>query len=252
MAVKINEEDDTPMDLPITYPRTRFFTRNPPRAPSSEAAVETFRLAQDKDDKFIACGRPVRADKPLPASLMDPILCEFQYNLHDGQPEEDDIRIFRELRSCLTKIFQNEDARKSELITILNQLAPLGDLSCKAIGTYTTDGDLRIGVIDDKVAIFTRSSEHFLYYVQEVRNEGGTGGKVALVEGIHYYIEQVRRCHATIPEERQSEINFPAIILTHFGRSCNAHKSLSFLLSMQVRTSVFQPRSLRIDLLSKL
>ncbi|KAF9061993.1 hypothetical protein BDP27DRAFT_1369206 [Rhodocollybia butyracea] len=179
VANNINEEDDTPMDLPIIHSRNMLFTRNPPQAPPSEAAVETFCLAQDKDDKFIACGRPVAADKPLPASLMDPILCEYQYNLHEG--------------TKTTYIFQTEDAQKAELITILQQLAPLGDLSCKTIGTYTTDGDLRTGVLDDNVATFTTRLERFLYYVQEVKNESGSGGKVVLMEAFHCFIEQFTR-----------------------------------------------------------
>ncbi|KAF9065602.1 hypothetical protein BDP27DRAFT_50125 [Rhodocollybia butyracea] len=147
---------------------------------------------------------------------MDPILCEFQYNLHASKPEYEDSVIFRQLRSCLTYIFSTEDERKSELICILRQLAPLRRLACGAIGLYTTDGDVRITASSES-AQSINGLERFLLYVQQVDNESGTGGGIPLVEGTHYYIEQVRRSLDTIPEEHQCETNFPAIILTHVG-----------------------------------
>ncbi|KAE9393179.1 hypothetical protein BT96DRAFT_231375 [Gymnopus androsaceus JB14] len=234
-------EDDLP-ELPYVEQRIAFLRRNPPRAPSSEAAVENFRVAQEKKERFVYCGRPVTADKPLPATLMDPILCEFQYNLHNSVPETQDILIFRELRAFLTRVFKVEDERKAELIRILRQLVPLKALSCGDIGPHRTDGDLRASVepVDGQDSEFMKRLHQFLYYAEEVKNESGTGGKEALVEAFHYWLEQIRLCLETIPKEHQTEINFPAILLTLIGPQL-AVSAAAFAGSPNVETLVSIP-----------
>ncbi|KAE9405951.1 hypothetical protein BT96DRAFT_987931 [Gymnopus androsaceus JB14] len=121
--------------------------RNSPRAPST--------VAQEKKEHFAYCGRPVTADKPLPATLMNPILCEFQYYLRNSVPETQDILIFRKLRACLTCAFKAEDQRKAE--------------TNPNIGPYKTDGDLGASVepADGQDSEFMNHLHQFLYYAEE-------------------------------------------------------------------------------------
>lgn len=201
-----------PSELSFPEARRRFFVQNPPKPPSSEGNAEKFRAAQKKDAGRIYCGRPVTNDLPVPASLMDAILCEFQHNLIHCVPSTADVLCFRELRREMTATFENEGERRDKLVEILARLAPTTAslLGPKAItGTsYTTDGDLR--ALNDRA--------EFLYFVQAVKNEVGTGGAEPYFEGIHYWLEQIRSCIHTIPPGQQRQVNFPAIILTHTGK----------------------------------
>ena len=111
-------------------------------------------------------------------------------------------------------LFQHESERRETLIEVFQRanLIPT-DTSLRPgfIGgsEYNDDGDIR--AISNGV--------DFIYFIDEVRLDVGTGGGDPFIECIHYWTENVRVCLQSnkISENQSQLINFPVIILLNFG-----------------------------------
>jgi hypothetical protein len=212
--------------MSLHFRRLALCHRKKNKPPSSEGYFATFEKEQSKNGHEIRCGRPIRLDRAVPASLFDETLSQFQYDLTQCNPSPKDILSYRRLRAALTEIFPEEPRRRDKLIEILREegIIPAGShLNPNTIGKYTTDGDLRVA---------ERFAE-FLYYVQELKNECSTGGAEPYFECIHYWWAHVRR-HIENPSKSEilDRLNFPAILLIHMGVSCF---SLLFFILTQLQ-----------------
>jgi len=182
------------------------------QAPSSEGHFDTFRKEQAKEGRKIHCGRPIRLDRGVPASLFDETLSQFQYDLAHCVPTPADIRCFARLRRQLTEIFEKEIDRQTKLIEILreeNIIPRGGNLNPNTIGKYTTDGDVRTTT--------PCCYGDFLYFVQEIKNEFSTGKAEPYMEAIHYWWAHIRQHIERTTSQVRDRLNFPAILLVHAG-----------------------------------
>lgn len=164
---------------------------------------------------MIYCGRPYELSTP--PSLLDETLCKLRHDATTIQPTAADIQCYQSL-CALADTFEDEAARREEFSRILTEggILPAWPLRA-AVGPhyegprYETDGDLRVVCLGKPV----------IYYLQEIKREIAGSTADPYVEAIRYWIESVRDILRAHPEHHEAYqwINFPAIIVLHFGQS---------------------------------
>ncbi|KAI0713704.1 hypothetical protein C8Q76DRAFT_732298 [Earliella scabrosa] len=201
-------EDMVPSHSEFAQRRWSYFKNAPARSPSSDAQPSQFAAVQSDPTHHIYCGRPL--ELCTPASLMDEILCQLRHDIYSITPTPRDVRCYQALREVACRIFPDEAARRQEFTAVLEDGGILPQGVSRGVNDDTgfhSDGDLRVSCLN--MLLFA--------YVQEIRLEVGTGNADPFVKAIHYWLEQVRVAIKQCTDPKLQKINFPTIIVLHFG-----------------------------------
>ncbi|KAI0746305.1 hypothetical protein C8Q80DRAFT_1235011 [Daedaleopsis nitida] len=143
--------------------------------------------------------------------MLDETLCRLRYDLKNIKPSAADIRCYNSLRSRACTIYASEGERQEAFTSALRQggiLPP--EVHPQQIGSFMTDGALAA----------TCRGETVVYYIHEIKNEVSSDGAEPYLEVCLYWLASVRKildAKAATKGENWTNINFPAILVMHFG-----------------------------------
>ncbi len=207
-----SEESSTPR-LSMVDVRRLYFAQNATEAPSARGQLTSVMETQFHDHSALLCGRPFNREAVVPASHFDENLFKFHHNLNTIIPTPADVESFYLLRCSLTGFFDNEAERCNTLTDVLTKgIIPAESVLRRgSVSDYDTDGDLRVDTVAGSC----------IYFLQEVKNEVGQGGAIPEFEAPHCWIEQIRVILDSwaLPQSDLAFVNFPVILLQHFGQS---------------------------------
>jgi len=213
LTASIESEEIITPSYSMVDVRNLYFAQNATKAPSARGQLTSVMGTQSNARSALLCGRPLNREAVLPASQYDENLAKFRHNLDTIVPTPSDVETFYHLRSALTDFFSNEAQRCSKLTDVLTKgvIPAESVLQRGSVSNYSTDGDLRVDTVAGRC----------IYFVLEVKNEVGQSGAIPEFEAPYYWIEQIRiilRSWAP-PENDLASVNFPVILLQHFGQS---------------------------------
>ncbi|KAL9716775.1 hypothetical protein Ac2012v2_001227 [Leucoagaricus gongylophorus] len=199
--------------VPFYKRRAQWFQKNPPKAPSSEAATGQFAKRQIHSDQAIFCGRPYSIYQAIPPTLLCPQFSQFMVDLDSCTPSTSDIEFFYQLSHEMSDIFTQEAERNNVFINIMRKHG-FPDFSKTFIGKYHNDGTLEVRI--------NQLGKSAIYLVLEVKNELGKGGAEPMVQAALYWLESIRPFAEDGNSQLHYQTNFPAVLLLHNGERCSA------------------------------
>jgi len=163
--------------VPFYKRQAQWFQKNPPKAPSSEAATGQFAERQIHSDQAIFCGRPYSIYQAIPPTLLYPQFSQFMVDLDSYTPSTSDIEFFYQLSHEMSDIFTQEAERNNVFINIMCKHG-FSDFSKTFIGKYHNDGTLEVCI--------NQLGKSAIYLVLEVKNELWKGEAAPMVQAALY------------------------------------------------------------------
>ena len=199
--------------VPFYKRQAQWFQKNPPKAPSSEAATGQFAKCQIYSDQAIFCGRPYSIYQAIPPTLLCSQFSQFMVDLNSCTPSTSNIEFFYQLSHEVSDIFTQEAKRNNVFINIMRKHG-FPDFSKTFIRKYHNDGTLEVYI--------NQLGKSAIYLVLKVKNELGKGGAEPMVQAVLYWLESIHLFAEDENSQLHYQTNFPAMLLLHNGEHCSA------------------------------